>query len=310
MKTIKLLTLTLFCVAISACNPGQDKPSGETAGAESPASGMENNVSGEAIAVINGEPISGEIFQVYLDRRTGGGSVALSDVERKQLLNQIINIQLLAANAREQNLDEKPEWATQLEIQRAQLLANIAIQNYIETHPVIEEQIRAAYEKRIADMPSKEYKARHILLKTEEEARAVIAELEKGAEFTGLASRSIEPGAAERGGDLGWFLPGQMVKPFADAVIQMEPGSYSTEPVKTRFGWHVILLEDMRDVPVPAFEDMKPQLETMLQQKNITDFITSLNEKADIEIKLETKETVESMDTATADESADVPVEK
>ncbi|HET9679949.1 MAG TPA: peptidylprolyl isomerase [Gammaproteobacteria bacterium] len=309
MKMIKLLTLTLFCVLVSACNQGA-----ETAVDESTADNAATATDGTVVAIIDGEPITDEIYQVYLDRRTGGGSVALSDIERKQLLSQIVNVNLLAASAREQNLDEQPKWAAQLDIQRTQLLANIAIQHYLDTHPVSEEQLRAEYDRRVTDMPSKEYKARHILLKTEEEAQAVIDELQKGAEFTSLASRSIEPGAAERGGDLGWFLPGQMVEPFAMAVTGMEPGSYTTEPVKTQFGWHVILLEDVRDVPAPAFEDLKPQLETMLQQQTIKNYVTSLNDAANVEIKLETQgvvedNAVEEADAATAEESTEEPAE-
>lgn len=275
MKHLKLPALLLPALLLAACQPGDAPEAGSAAGSD------------EAVATVNGEPISRRVFNQYLERRSGGGAMNLDANQQRELLNQVVNVNVLASHALAQNLDEKPEWAAQLEIQRSQLLANMAIQHYLDENPITEDALRAEYQERIGDRAGTEYKARHILLETEAQAREVISELEKGADFSKLASRSIEPGAGDRGGDLGWFLPGQMVEPFADAVTAMEPGSYTTEPVKTQFGWHVIKLEDTREAPAPAFEDLRPQLETMLQQKAIESFVNGLREKAEVKIRLD-----------------------
>ena len=143
--------------------------------------------------------------------------------------------------------------------------------------------MRAEYEKRQGELGGKEYKARHILVESEETARDLIARLDGGADFTELAKQnSIEPGADQSGGDLGWFSPAQMVPPFAAAVTSMQPGERSKEPVQTQFGWHVISVEDSRDVPPPSFDQVAPQIERFLTNQRIQDYINELRGKAEI----------------------------
>lgn len=271
---IRLIFIPLLAAALLGCQPAD-----QTAGTAGKSTGP--------VAMVNGKPVSREVFDLYLTRRSGNGSVELTPMQRRELLNQVINVNLLAEDALSAALHQRPESRAQLEIQRAQLLANMAIEHYLETHPVTEDALRAEYQRRIEGLDGKEYKARHILLESREEAEAVIAQLEQGADFAELASRSIEPGAAERGGDLGWFQAQEMVEPFARAVKAMEPDQYSREPVQTRFGWHVISLEETREVPPPAFEDLRPRLESMLQQQAIEDYVQALRGRAEVDIRLQ-----------------------
>jgi len=272
MKRLTLLCASALLLALAGCQ--KTGPAPADAG------------TADAVAVVNGEPISARIFDLYLQRRSGNGAVDISPQQQAELLNQITNIELLAQAAAKAGLADQPDTQAKLAIQRTQLLANLAIEQYLAEHPVTAEMLKAAYDKRVAQMPDQEYKARHILLKTEDEARAIIKQLDQGADFAKLAAQSIEPGAAERGGDLGWFTPNQMVGPFADAVVALEKGHYSQQPVQTQFGWHVIRLDDTRPLTPPALEDLKPQLEASLQQEAIAAYVTQLREAGTVELKL------------------------
>ena len=256
----------------------------------------------EGIASVNGEAITQEQLDGYAERRTGSDPAAIEPQVREQLLNELINIQLLAQAARADKLHEKAPLKEQLAFQRETAMADAAMTQYLESHPVGEEAVRAEYEKRQAELGGKEYKARHVLVETEEEARKLIAELDAGADFTELAKQhSIEPGADQSGGDLGWFSASQMVPPFAAAVTAMQPGERSKDPVQTQFGWHVISVEDARDVPPPAFEQVAPQIERFLTNQRIQDYINELRAKAEISTPQE--------DTAPAEMEPAAPAE-
>ena len=149
-----------------------------------------------------------------------------------------------------------------------------------------DDELKAAYEKQIAGGDKFEYKARHILMKTKEEAEGIIKDLEKGTDFADLAKKSSDGPSAAQGGDLGWFKPGQMVKPFADAVAKMEKNTYTKEPVQTEFGWHVIKLEDKRDVKPPELEVLKPQLKAQLERDKMMAYMQELRGKADVKVML------------------------
>lgn len=241
---------------------------------------------GDVVATVNGEAITAQQLAFYAERRTGMPLEEIGDEMRSQVLDELVNIRLLAQKAKRDGLHEQDPLKQELAFQRATTLADAAMTGYLEQSPVDETAMRQEYESRKAELGGSEYKASHILLDSEEEANAIIAELNNGADFTELAkTRSIEPGADQSGGSLGWFSPGQMVQPFADAVADMEKGSVSETPVQTQFGWHVIRLEDSRDVPPPAFEDVQPQIERYLTNQHIQSFINELRGAANIEKK-------------------------
>ncbi|MGD2112724.1 MAG: peptidylprolyl isomerase, partial [Gammaproteobacteria bacterium] len=136
-------------------------------------------------------------------------------------------------------------------------------------------------------VPGKEYKARHILVETEDEAKDIITRLDDGVDFSELAKEKSTGPSGPSGGELGWFGAGQMVKPFADAAAAMEKGTYSKTPVQTEFGWHVIMLDDMRDSTPPPFDDVKERLKVLLTNQNLQQHISELRESASIDLKTE-----------------------
>ena len=208
-----------------------------------------------------------------------------NDVEREHVVNEMIGQELWAQQAVKQALDKDPDIQAWIANMRRTLLAAAAIERYQREHPIGDDKLKARYQALIGQSREMEYKARHILLKSREEAVAVISELDKGTDFAELAQqRSTGPSAA-RSGDLGWFSPKTMIKPFGDAVSTMKKASYSKEPLQTQFGWHVILLEDSRTRQPPAFEQVKPRLRQMMQQQAVGDRVLQLKEEARIEIK-------------------------
>ncbi|HEX7047207.1 MAG TPA: peptidylprolyl isomerase [Gammaproteobacteria bacterium] len=272
----------------------------------------------EGIASVNGEAITEAEFNAYAERRTGSDPAALEPMIREQLLNELVNIELLAQAAAADKLAEKSPLKEQLAFQRQTAMADAAMTAYLEKNPVPEETVRAEYEKRKAELSGTEYKARHILVEDEATANDLIAQLEGGADFAELAkAHSIEPGADQSGGDLGWFSPAQMVPQFAAAVTSMQPGDRSQAPVQTQFGWHVIAVEDKREVPPPPFEQVAPQIQRFLTSQHVQSYINELRGKAEIsgvetETATETENAAESApaqaDEGTAEETAAEPV--
>lgn len=270
MRKIFNVLAPALLLALAACDTGTMTDDTATA-------------SGDAIATVNGKAITQEQFATYAERRTGMPTDTLEPQVREQLVNELVNIELLAQAALQENLHEQAPLKAQIAFQRDTALADAAMTRYLEQNPIGEEDIRAEYEKRQAELGGTEYKARHILVENEQNARELIQQLEGGADFAELAkAHSTEPGADQSGGDLGWFSPAQMVPPFSAAVSSMQPGEHSKEPVQTQFGWHVILLEDTRDVAPPAFEQVAPQLQRVLMSQRVQDYINELRGKANI----------------------------
>lgn len=264
----KLLICLLPALLVMAGCGNQDKNAAE---------------SGTGVATVNGETITQAKLDSYAERRTGSDPATLDPVVREQLLNELINIELLAQSAEADKLHEKSPLKEQLAFQRETAMADAAMSQYLEKNPVSDEDVRAEYEKRKNELGGSEYKARHILVEDEATAKQLIEQLKDGADFAELAKEhSIEPGADQSGGDLGWFSPAQMVPPFAAALTSMQPGERSKQPVQTQFGWHVIAVEDTREVPAPAFEQVSPQIERFLTNQRIQNYINDLRTKADV----------------------------
>ncbi len=159
------------------------------------------------------------------------------------------------------------------------------LQKQAKKNPVSDKELRKEYDSKVAGANLKEYKARHILLKSEADAKSVIAELDSGANFAELAKSKSTGPTAKNGGDLGWFKPNQMVPPFAQAVSEMKKGSYTKKPVKTQFGWHVIKLEDERKLTPPKFEEVKEQIRSIKTNQKIQQYVIELRKKAKVDIK-------------------------
>lgn len=234
----------------------------------------------DAVAVVNDKPIKRYTFDAYVARHA---QQELSDEQRGQLLDQAINVQVLAQEALRQKLDYDPSVAGDIEVLKMMRLANALLRKHMTDHPITEEALRAEYERRTAKFREPEYRARHVLVPSEAEARDVIKQLDRGVKFDRLAkSRSIDQGSAVNGGDLGWFTRTTMVATFTDAMLALENGKYTKTPVQSQFGWHVILKEDERMREPPAFEQVREQLEGGLQEQTVEAYINGLREKAKI----------------------------
>jgi peptidyl-prolyl cis-trans isomerase C len=235
---------------------------------------------GEAIATVNGKPISKAELASLTDEIAARGLAGR--VTQQQLLDELIKREVLRQAAEAQQLDKTPETATRLANIQRSILAHAAGEAYIKANPISDEAVKQEYERQVAANKSTEYKARHILVKTEQEAKDIIKKLQAHGKFEELAKKSSDPGSAGKGGDLGWFSPQQMVGPFAEAVVKLENGKFTTEPVKTDFGWHVILREDSRDKTPPPFEAVKDQLRDSLQSTAMQKYLADLQAKAQV----------------------------
>ena len=202
---------------------------------------------------------------------------------RKAIREDMINLEVMAQEAGKLGLDKNPEVVQQVELAKLSVIVGAFVQDYAKNHPISEDQLKQEYDKLKAKLGNKEYNARHVLVETEEEAKAVITQLGKKVKFEKLAEKSKDTGSASQGGLLGWNIPGNFVPEFANAMLNLKKGEYTKEPVKSQFGWHVIKLDDVRDMKVPSFEELKPQLQQRLQQQSIQKAINDLRATAKIE---------------------------
>jgi peptidyl-prolyl cis-trans isomerase C len=270
-RTPLLIALVLgLSLGTVGCN-GNGEKTGETETKE----GL-----GKVIATVNGEPITESELLEYRSTRRGTAGAQ----ERQVMLDELITQKVVYQDALSQKLDKDPEVAKELEQLRKRVLLSAAVRKAMKEAQVTDEELRAEYDKLKERMVAPEYKASHILVKEEEQARQLIEQLNQGADFAALAKEHSTDASGKRGGDLGWFSPQQMVPPFSQTVAQLEKGSYTSEPVKTQFGWHVIMLEDQRQSEPPAFEETRDRLEQMLKQRKVRDQFSALKEKANISI--------------------------
>lgn len=236
----------------------------------------------KVMATVNGQPITQRDLDTFAEQRSGGHG---SSTDRKTLLNELITRELLYQKAVASGFNKDPNIEAAIKQETHNLLANVVIQQLIQGRQPTENELKAAYRKRIKTMGNTEYRASHILVKTKAEAEKVIKQLDNGADFAKLAKEKSTGPSGRQGGDLGWFSPDNMVKPFADATAKLKVGSYTEQPVHTRFGWHVIKLVKTRKVDPPSFKDMKDQLMSRWQNNMIKAYIERLRSKAKIKIK-------------------------
>ncbi len=232
----------------------------------------------ETAVTVNGNAISKSYLTAYSENMNRQGH-PLPD---GQVMEQLIIQELLVQAALEAKLDQREDIVTALELQRRNLLAGSALQAYVAANEPDAAALRRLYDDYVENQGQKEYKARHILLENEDDAKAVIAALDEGADFSELAKEKSTGPSGPRGGDLGWFSADTMVPPFSAAVQSMSKGSYSKAPVQTQFGWHVILLEDERALEPDSYESMEPKLREQAQRQLLNQYVGSLRTEAEV----------------------------
>ncbi len=258
--------------------------------ADNSSSNPGNKESEDAYASVNDVVISKQEFDQFAQaKRTSQPDGNFSD---RAIIDEMVATEILRQEAIKQGINDRDEVKEQIKRQENNILINMLLTEKFSTLTFTDEELKAEYEKGTSASDSSEYKARHILLQSEDDAVAVIEELKKGENFIELVKEKSQGPSAPNGGDLGWFKADTMVPEFAQAVQTMEKGAYSTSPVQTKFGWHVILLEDARKVEQPAFEDVKQEIQRTLTRKAIEDYVDELQQSATIVLPevLETKE--------------------
>jgi peptidyl-prolyl cis-trans isomerase C len=236
----------------------------------------------KVLAEVNGRQITEDTLQRYMKFR-GMPKDADPQQQRNKMIEELINRELLYLDAVDKGVDKSPEVQADLENQKTNVIAGAMLKQATAKVSVSDDQLKQAYDDYIKSIPaSEEYKARHILLEEEAQAKGVIEELNKGADFIELAKQKSTGPSGPSGGDLGWFQPSQMVEPFAKAVVQLKNGEYSKTPVHTQFGWHVVLRENSRQLDPPSFESLKEQFRMRLMNKHVEQYIGELRDKAKI----------------------------
>ena len=238
-----------------------------------------------AAATVNGIAIAKSRVDMIVQQGLAAGQPD-SPEARKGIIEKLAMQTLAADEAIKKGLDKSPEIMAQIDLIRQSVLANAYVQDLIKNSTASDDMLKAEYEKIKAKITGTEYKARHILVEKEAEAKDIIAKLKKDPGlFEKLAmEKSKDAGSKVRGGELGWFDLSRMVPEFGAAVSKLEKGAITQEPVKTQFGYHVIQLEDTRPIEAPPFEEVKPQLAQHFQQQNVQKQMEDLKAKAKIEI--------------------------
>ncbi len=247
-----------------------------------PKAGAKEGGASAVAATVNGVAIPASRIDMLLSQQAAKGAQDTPEM-REQIKNFLVGRELLAQAAKAKGLDKAPEVVSEVEMARQQILIGAYLQQFLKAHPVSDDVVKAEYNRLVAANPQKEYKARHILVEKESEAKDIIAKLDKGEKFETLATQSKDPGSKDKGGELGWNSPANFVPEFSNAMTALNKGSYTTAPVQSQFGYHVIKLEDMREAKAPALEEVKGQIQQGLVGRAVEQHVAELRQKAKIQ---------------------------
>jgi peptidyl-prolyl cis-trans isomerase C len=259
------------CIALPAAAVAQE-PAKKKAPAKPP-----------AVATVNGVAVPQSRLDLMVQRQAQRG-MPDNEQTRAMVREELINRELIAQEAQRAGMGKLADVQAQVEFARQEIMVNAYIRDWISRNRVSDEEVQKEYERVKNQTGAREYKARHILLETEEQANSVIAELKKGGKFEELASKnSKDPGSASRGGDLDWNTPATFDPQFSAAMVKLEKGQYTDKPVRTRFGYHVIQLDDVRAVKFPSLVEARPRIQQSLVEERLDTLVKSLRAKAKIQ---------------------------
>ncbi len=235
------------------------------------------------LAIVNGKAVPKTRADALTQQLVRSGRPITPDIEA-QIKEEVIAREIFMQEAAKRGLDATEDYRGQVELARQTILIRELFADFQKTNPVTDADIKAEYDKFVAANGGKEYRARHILVEKEEQAKAILASLKKGGKFEDIAKKqSKDPGSGANGGDLDWASPGNFVKEFSDAMIGLKKGQVTDAPVKSQFGFHIIRLDDVREAQLPKLDDVKPQISQQLQQAKMGTFQQELRAKARIE---------------------------
>jgi len=262
--------------------PTKDEPAKKEA-AKKDAAKSKPAAESTTIAKVNGVAVP-RARQDLLMQQQGARGMPDNEQTRALVRDELINREVLYQEAQKAGVGKKPEVQAQVDMARQDVVVSAYVRDWVRTHPVTDADVQKEYDRAKSQTGDKEYRARHILVETEEQAKGLIDELKKGGKFEDLATKnSKDPGSAQRGGDLDWNVPGTYDKQFADALVKLEKGKYTDTPVHTRFGYHIIMLEDVRPVKFPALNEVRQRISQQITQGRIEELVKSLRAKAKVE---------------------------
>lgn len=273
----QLLAASLIAFSVSLAFAAPVKDSGK----ESAKDNAKN--SAKPVAIVNGKPIPASHADLLVAAQTAQGDAAAKGDVRKAVREELIRRQVLLQAAEKKGIDKRSDIQAQVVLSRQSVLINAYLNEYVLEHPVSEDAVKAEYAGIRKMLGDKEYKVRHILVADENAAKAIIEKLDKGERFEDLVKNSQDPGSKERGGDLGWASQAGFVPTFSEAMVKLEKGKYTAAPVKTEYGWHIILLDDIRDLDPPAFDEIKGHLYNRLRDQVVERHIAELRNAAKVE---------------------------
>jgi len=235
------------------------------------------------VAIVNGKPVPSARVEMLASQLAKSGRPVGPEMQG-QLKDEVIAREIFMQEAQKRGLDATDDFKAQMELARQTILIRELFADYQKNNPVTDADIKAEYDKFAAANGGKEYKARHILVENEDQAKKIIADLKKGAKFEDIAKKqSKDPGSGANGGDLDWSTASNYVPEFAEALVKLKKGETTQAPVKSQFGWHVIRVDDIRDAQLPKLEELRPQIAQQLQQQKLAQFQDSLRKGAKIE---------------------------
>jgi peptidyl-prolyl cis-trans isomerase C len=232
------------------------------------------------VAIVNGKPVPMARVEMLASQLTKAGR-PVNDEVRAQIKDEVITREIFMQEAQKRGLAASADYKAQMELARQTILIRELFADYQKKNPVTDADLKAEYEKFVASNGGKEFKARHILVEKEDEAKAIIASLKKGEKFEDLAKKmSKDAGSGANGGDLDWANASSYVPEFSAAMVKLTKGQLTDEPIKSQFGWHVIRVDDIRDAKLPSFEEIKPQISQQMTQQKLAQFQEELRKKA------------------------------
>ena len=235
------------------------------------------------IAIVNGKAVPKSRLDALAQQVAKSGRPVTPDVQQ-QMRDAVITREIFAQEAEKLGLMASDDYKNQMEIARQTVLISVLIDDFKKKNAVSDTELKAEYDKFAAANGGKEYKARHILVEKEADAKAIIASIKKGAKFEDIAKKqSKDPGSGANGGDLDWANPSSYVAEFTEAMLKLTKGQMTEVPVKTQFGFHIIRVDDIRNAQLPAFEELKPQIAQQIDQQRLGAYQQSLREKAKVE---------------------------
>ncbi|MGX4643031.1 peptidylprolyl isomerase [Massilia sp. SYSU DXS3249] len=235
------------------------------------------------VATVNGKAIPASRVDQMVKQVVAQGRATDTPQLREMIKKELVGREVLIQEADKQGLGNRADVKAAIDNARQSIIINAMLADYVKKNPVKDAEIKAEYDKAKAGAPDKEYHARHILVEKEEDAKAIITKLKGGAKFDELAKQSKDPGSAANGGDLGWTDPTRFVPEFSKAMVALQKGGITDTPVKTQFGFHVIKLEDVRPVQIPALDQVKQQVSEQIQQRKLAEYRDSLMKKAKVQ---------------------------